>query len=379
MVEKNGELPICITGMAWTTSLGSDLDSVWEKLLDGHTGVSCIPSAYPLRNNLAAAVSNISLEYKENERQHILAVKTLVSALNHAHLGFNDKNIQIILGTSFGSHLDDPSFNSLHEWAVNISNEVEAYNPPISLTTACSSGSDSILVGAELIRNKKKDICVCGGVDILTNSKRLAHSALGTMSPNFLYAFDERHDGMLLGEGAGFLVLESYESAIRRSATIHGYLKGTGASNDASGMTSPDMTGDSIILSVQRALKDADLNVEDINIVNAHGSGTPVNDMVEKTSLHRLFGDGNKKPVVFATKGAFGHSLGATGILEAISVILALKDAKTPPIYGLQKPMEEFSLPLSIQQPHSFEGKIGASLTLGFGGFNTCLIFEGID
>ncbi|WP_369411272.1 beta-ketoacyl-[acyl-carrier-protein] synthase family protein [Polycladospora coralii] len=375
MVNKQTS-PICITGMAWHTALGSDLNEVWQKLLKGESGCKPVSSPFPLRNMRAGTIDFFSLDQQHRTRQHDLACTTIERVLEHAQLESESSAIRYILGTSYGSHLDEP-VDSLHTWAVEVGESLRTYHKPLSLTTACSSASDSILVGASLIESGESEICVCGGADIVTISKRLAHSALNTMSPTYLRAFDESHDGMLLGEGAGFLVLESQVSAERRNATIYGYLLGAGASNDASGMTSPDPSGESIQLAIKRAFQDSETSIEELAIINAHGSGTPVNDAVEQACFHLLFGEQSELPLVFATKGGFGHSLGATGALEAITVLLALNEKQIPPIFGLENPMHNFTLPLPINKPSSFTGSVGASLTLGFGGFNTCLLFQG--
>lgn len=378
MVIERDLSSIYVTGMAWTNALGSDLDQVWAKLLEGRTGMVQVPSPHPVRNTLAAVIPDLPLDMDPNERMLTLMSKTLRRALEDAGLRGDQPDIRYVFGTSYGAHLDDPETSSLHQWAVEAARELGACHPPLSLTTACSYGSDSILVAAELIRQGVADIVVCGGADLLTNSKRLGHTGLGTMSPHLLRAFDERHDGMLLGEGAGFLVMESKKSAKRRDARIHAEFMGAGSSNDAFGMTAPDMSGESIVMAVQRALKVSKIECGEIAVINAHGSGTPVNDAVEATSFARLFDGADRLPVVIATKGALGHSLGATGVLEVMTVVLALRDQRVPPIYGLEQRVPDFAMPLPIREPLSIEGSIGISLTLGFGGFNTCLVFKAI-
>jgi 3-oxoacyl-[acyl-carrier-protein] synthase II len=181
---------------------------------------------------------------------------------------------------------------------------------------------------------------------------------------------------MIPGEGAAFLVLESARSARRRSARISTVLRGAGSSNDAAGLTTPDPSGDSIILAVRRCLAASGRTEHDVAVVNAHATGTPINDAVETTSLRKLFARNENRPLVFATKGALGHSLGATGAIEAVSVVLALQERKVPPVHGLDFPIANFPLPLALGESISFSGNAGISLTIGFGGFNTCLLFE---
>jgi len=223
-------------------------------------------------------------------------------------------------------------------------------------------------------------------VDVVTPAKRLGHSALGTMSRGPLLAFDQAHDGMVPGEGAAVLVLESGRSAARRAAPVRAVLRGAGSANDAAGLTAPDRSGDSVVLAVRRCLAAGGRAAGEVAVLSAHATGTPINDEVESRSLAAVFGSGAPAPVVFATKGALGHSLGATGAIEAVSVLLALEHGAVPPVYGLTRPLPGFPLPLAAGRPVPLaagrpvpvDGMLGASLTIGFGGFNTCLLFEAV-
>jgi 3-oxoacyl-[acyl-carrier-protein] synthase II len=368
--------PIAITAMTWTTALGDELDAVWRRLLSGETGFSHVPCEGRVRNDLAATVPGVPLDLPPGVRMTSIALPALRRAMAGAHREAREPGVQLVLGTSLGAFLEDPA-PPLHGWADELASAVGASASPISLSTACSSGSDAILVGAELIRSGAARCCICGGVDILTTSKRLAHSALGTMSPTTLRAFDVRHDGMLLGEGAAFVVLDSEP---RASAPALAYLRGVGAANDASGMTTPDPSGRGARYAIERSLADAGLTADAIDVLNAHGSGTPLNDATEALALREVFvpagSASGARPIVFGTKGNFGHSLGATGTIEAIALILALRSGQVPPVAALEQPDPAFPLPLPKGEPLRAALRVGLSLTLGFGGFDTSLIFE---
>jgi 3-oxoacyl-[acyl-carrier-protein] synthase II len=369
-----GSSPVAVTAAAWTTPLGDDLARVWQRMLAGETGLAPAPLEARLRSHLVAAVPGV--RGTAAERMTALGLPALRRALAAAACDPADGDVVLVLGTSLGAFLEgDPGSAPLHAWADTLGREVGAARPPVSLSTACSSGSDAILVGAELIRAGAARRVVCGGVDVVTASKRLAHSALGTMSPSMLRAFDVRHDGTLLGEGAGFLVLEAEPAAstASRPAAL-ARLRGVGSANDAAGMTIPDAEALGARLAMARSLADAGLGPEAIGLVNAHGSGTLQNDATEARALREVFGD--HRPVVFATKGNFGHTLGATGILEAIAVVLALRTGQVPPVVGLEHPCPDLAFPLPVGRPLLCDARFGLSLTLGFGGFDTSLIFE---
>ncbi|TDD61594.1 beta-ketoacyl-[acyl-carrier-protein] synthase family protein [Kribbella antibiotica] len=361
---------VLVTGMAWDTALGADLDTVWAALLAGASGIRPVPSSHKLRNSSAAVVDDLPLDGDHRARQQALGLRTLRAAIADAGLKLDDPRLQLVAGTSYGPDLDAPA-ESLAQWGEDLA--AASGVPTVTLSTACSAGSDAVQVGAALVADGTTDICVVGGVDILTPAKRLGHSALGTMSPTTLRAFDSARDGMLLGEGAAFLVLESTASASARSARVYGAVTGAGSANDAHGATAPDPSGDTVVRAIETALRMAGRDASEVAVLNAHGSGTPVNDDVEAQSFRRLFSSG---PVVFATKGAFGHTLGATGALEAVAVLLALRDQRAPAVVGLTDPLPDFPLRLPVGEPMAFSGSVGLSVTLGFGGFNTCLVLE---
>lgn len=368
---------VLVTGMAWSTTLGSGLEQVWKRLLAGESGLRPVPSAHELRSSLAGPVGFPPSDWEPARRQVALTAGTVARALDDAGLSASSTDPCLVAGTSYGAHLDDVDTAGLHGWAVEAAAEAGIRRPPVSLSTACSSGSDAIAVGAAMIDSGAAEVCVCGGADILTPAKRLGHSALGTMSTTRLRSFDRNRDGTLLGEGAGFLVLESQTSARRRGVGGYAVLRGSGSSNDAAGMTSPDPSGEGVVLAVRRSLAHAERDPADVAAVSAHGSGTPVNDEVEEIAFTRLFSQG-PCPTVFATKGAFGHTLGATGAMEAITVVLALRDRRVPPISALEETSKTFPVPVPRQGPREIGAGVGLNLTLGFGGFNTSLVFEAV-
>ncbi|WP_381790198.1 beta-ketoacyl synthase N-terminal-like domain-containing protein [Streptomyces niveus] len=369
--------PVWVTGMAWSTALGTDLDAVWDALLDDASGFGDVPSPFPLRSARAAVVPGVPLSRSPWDRQRDIAGATLARALEDADVDVGDPRVLPVLGTSYGPHLEMPGATSLSRWSAAAARSAGCRAEPVTVTTACSAGSDAVLAGLGLLRAGAAEICVCGAADVLTLGKRLGHSRLGTMASGELRAFDTGRGGTLLGEGAAFLVLESAERARARGARAYGTVAGAGSSNDAASAVAPDPSGRNVVLAVRRALRDAGITAEDVAVVNAHGSGTAVNDDVEARAYTEVFANVPRPPVLFATKGALGHTLGATGAIEAVAVLKALGTGAVPPIHGLRAPLPQLGLPVPAKVPMKVGAGSGISVTLGFGGFDTCLVFQG--
>jgi 3-oxoacyl-[acyl-carrier-protein] synthase II len=323
---------------------------------------------------LAAPVATPASCRSAAQRLRWISETTIRQATAAAKLSATDPAMQLVIASEFGDQLDGSDGDgSLYRWTVDVAERLGAERPPVAVSTACAAGSDAILLGTELIRSGAASVCVCGGAEVLTDRKRAAHSALGTLSPTTLRPFDLRHDGMLPGEGAAFLVLESEESAQQRGVQVLARLRGVGSANDAAGMTSPDREGRGARLAIARALADAGIESRDVGLVKAHGSGTPANDQAERQAFRWVFGDG-RRPPVFGTKGVFGHALGAAGAMEAIALLLALRTNVVPPIVGLEAPDPEFPCPLVIGTRMDCSAEIGLSVSQGFGGCASCLV-----
>jgi 3-oxoacyl-[acyl-carrier-protein] synthase II len=363
-----------VTGMGWVTPLGDTMDSVWRRLIAGETAFTAVPDRWRLRNELAALVPEVRFDCSAAERLHCITRRALDLTIKDRGFDAGEVgDLSLVIGTSLAGYLDGPEEDIplLNLWAREVARAVGSNVEPIVVSTACSSGADAIAIGFELIRSGRVQRCVCGGADVVTSSKRIAHSMLGTMSPTRLRAFDIRHDGTLLGEGAAFLFLEAEATG----RMLYGTVRGVGAANDAVGLTAPDPSGAGARKAIERSLSVGGLRPEQIGVVNAHGSGTPLNDATEAEAFRMVF-DGSASPKFFATKGNLGHSLGATGAIEAIATILALNADEIPPIVELETPHPGIPFELVRGCSSRHHAAIGLSLTLGFGGFDTSLIFE---
>ncbi|MFC0057039.1 beta-ketoacyl synthase N-terminal-like domain-containing protein [Streptomyces actinomycinicus] len=368
---------VCITGIGWTTALGDGLDGVWQQLMNGRSGIRPLPADGPLPAPAAALLTDGVPAGPPSERQVRLAVTTASAALRHAGCPAGDVDT-LVLGSSLGPHLDDAAEIPPHTLTDTVARQLGVARSA-SVSTACSSGADALLAGAALLTGGEAERCLCGGIDLLTTGKLLGHQALGTLSASgTVRPFDTGRDGTLFGEGAGFLLLETRAAATARGARILGELAGWGASNDGTGPTAPDDTGAGAVLAVRRALARAGADPADIAVINAHGTGTLANDTAEAACYGTVFRD-EPGPVVFATKPAFGHTLGATGALEAVALLLALRHGTVPPLHQTRTVMPELTLPLAAGGGRKITGTLGISLTLGFGGFNTCLLLAATD
>ncbi|MFR9753619.1 beta-ketoacyl synthase N-terminal-like domain-containing protein [Nocardia sp. 004] len=367
--------PVAITGYAWSTPLGTGIDEVWSALLQGKGGLGPVPSPHQLRNLDAGLAAG--LDYTRTspaDRIVYLARHGFSAVLENAGLdaAASTKRWAVVLGTSFGASLDTEQ--GLFAWAEQSCAEF-GLPAPVVLSTTCSSGVDAISVGRDLVLAGLADVCLCGGIDVLTEAKRLGHSVLGTMSPHTVRSFDTSADGMLVSEGYGLVVLESDHHRRTRGGSVLGEMIGCGSSNDAAGLTELDPSGSYVARAIGLALREADAEPSDVAVVSAHATGTTINDYAEAHALGLAFGDTEPGPMVAATKGALGHSLGATGAVELIVTLQMLRTRQVPPVLGLREPRSELRLRVSATA-RTIEpgGDIGITVSLGFGGFNTCVV-----
>jgi len=259
--------------------------------------------------------------------------------------------------------------------------------PNSAIATACATGAHAIGDAARIIACGDADMMVAGGgessITRLGIGSFVACRAMTTQyndtPEKASRPYDEGRDGFLMGEGAGVVVLEDYESAKARGANILAELVGYGLSGDAYHITSPAPEGEGGFRAMQMALKKSGLKPSDIGYVNAHGTSTPMGDELEVRAVERLLGDHVTKAKMSSTKSATGHLLGAAGAMEAIFSILALRDKIAPPTLNLENPNVETELDLVPLAAKPFEGKAVMSNSFGFGGTNAALIFTEVE
>jgi len=342
-----------IAGMAWRVPFH---DQAWSRLLRGEHSFRAEPSNGRLRNALVARMPSAGTP----------AAKAMDLAMEAASEAMAEAGIPsvaaLVLGSSAGAWLESPSL-ALKDWAEAMGTSLGA-SIRIAVSTACSSGADAIGVGLELFRAGIEPV-LCVAADLATDTKRMAHSALATMTSSIPQPFGRGRDGMLLGDGGAAVVLGG--------ARTHGAVLGVGWSNDAYAATAPDPKGLGVRLAVRRALRDAGVEAKAISVIHAHGSGTEQSDSVEASAILDLF---QHHPIVFGTKSALGHSLGATGLVETVALLRALEGGVAPPTLGARDLDPACSIAVS-DRPQAIRGQgFGLNLTLGFGGFNSAVVVD---
>jgi 3-oxoacyl-[acyl-carrier-protein] synthase II len=366
---------IAITGMAWDTALGSGIEEVWHLVLAGADGFREFPSVVPVRSERAARLAAGPPAGSFHEQYVEVTAGTARRALADAGLA-DGTGCLLVLGTSLGPHADPPAAGSLYTWAEETGRRLGVATAPVAVSTACSAGSDALTVAATLIRAGRADRCLAGGVDLLSPAKLLGHSAMGVMSPTVLRPFDTGRDGTLPGEGAAVLVVERLSAARERGASVRGFLRGWGAATAGESLNEPDASGVTGAQAVLRSLGMGGRDPAEIAVISLHGTGTAANDDAEAEIVRRVFGAHAPGPVVLASKGAFGHTLGASGAIDTVLALLALRDRTAPPIAHLRTAPPDFPLPLPIGSPMAVPGEFALNLTLGIGGFTTCLLLQ---
>jgi 3-oxoacyl-(acyl-carrier-protein) synthase len=248
--------------------------------------------------------------------------------------------------------------------------------PNIAFSTACSSANMALGYAMDLIRQGEVDVMLAGGFDALAAITVAGFNVMRNVSPDRCTPFDRDRRGLVLGEGAAALVLESESHARKRGAVPLAEFMGYGASSDAHHMTAPDATARGPAMAMERALRDAGITTDDVDYVNAHGTGTTHNDAVEAKAIRRVFGERAGSLAVASTKGMHGHALGATGAIEAVSMVLSIRDAFVPPTLGFREGDAE-SAHLSISAvARPWPVAVALSNNLGFGG-NNCSVVIG--
>jgi len=411
---------VVVTGMGAISPVGLDVNTTWDAIVAGRSGVGPITrfDTTDYRTTIAAEVKGfdpkICIPAKEARRMDPFAQYALVAsheAVRSARLPTGNENgalgarTAVIIGSGIGGigttteqtlvlKERGPSRVSpflipmiLPETAASlVAIQFGFRGPNMAVTSACATGANAIGEAAEMIRRNAADIAVCGGaeagvvpISVAGFSIMRALSERNDEPERASRPFDRGRDGFVVGEGAGILVLEEMEHARARGATILAELIGYGSTDDAFHITAPDEDGAGAIACMKLALQNASLQPEQIGYINAHGTSTPLNDVAETKAIKAVFGDYAYRCPVSSTKSMTGHLLGAAGALEAVLSILALRNQILPPTINLDEPDAECDLDYVPHRARSGSFEYAISNSFGFGGHNVCLVFRKLE
>ncbi|MCK4315396.1 MAG: beta-ketoacyl-ACP synthase II [Anaerolineae bacterium] len=405
---------VVITGLGAVTPLGNDVPTTWEALVAGRSGIGPITcyDASDMDVQIAAEVKDFTpvplfgrRKARRNDRFTLFALEAARQAVADAGLEFDNGLKQVtgvFIGTAIGGILtllknydvlqkSGPRRVSPFMVPMMMPNAASGTvaityglrGPNLSIASACATGSHAIGEAAEVIRRGDAEAMLCGGSEaVITPLTLSAFKNMGAISTRndepqrACRPFDAGRDGFVLGEGAGVLVLESLEYARRRVAHIHAELVGYGASADAFHVTAPDETGAGAALAMELALQDAGLSPEEVDYINAHGTGTLLNDRMETRAIRTVFGPHAGRLVVSSTKSMLGHLMGAAGAVETIACVKSLESGWVHPTVNYETADPECDLDYVPNQARQTWPRVALSNSFGFGGHNGCLVFR---
>ncbi len=405
---------VVVTGLGMLTPLGVSVPSTWDGILNGRSGIKMIThfdaSAYPTRFS-GPVPSFDSTEYmsakdiRKFDTFVLYGAAAATQAINDAQLVITEENkhrIGVAIGSGIGGiPLIEKTVKLLLEGgprrispffipgvivnmvAGQVSIQHNLCGPNIALATACTTGTHCIGLAGRMIQYGDADVMLAGGAEMAASPSGIggfcASRALSTRNDAPEKAsrpWDRDRDGFVLGDGSGVLVLEEYEYAKRRGAKIYAELSGFGMSADAYHITAPLPDGSGFSHSMLNAIKDAAINLDQVDYINAHGTSTPVGDEIEAISIKKAFGDHAYRLAVSSTKSMTGHLLGAAGAIEAIFSVLAIRDQIAPPTINLDNPGENCDLDFVPHTARRMKIDTVLSNSFGFGGTNGTLVFR---
>jgi nodulation protein E len=399
-----GVTRVVVTGLGAVTPLGHTAATYWANLKQGVSGLGPITltvTPEELSQKVAAEVKDFDplKHFEERElstldRVSQLAVVAAREAIAHAAITFDmplSLRTATIIGTGVGGQTTlDESFRRVYREnrarvfpltipklmanapASQISMFCGLRGPAFAVASACASATHAIGIAFQMVRSGQVDCAVTGGTEAcITFGTLRGWEAMRVMAPDACRPFSIDRKGLILGEGAAMLVLEPLERARARGAQIFGEIVGFGMSADAADLTAPDLGG--MTRAMEGALSDGKLNAQDIQYVNAHGTGTAVNDATETQALHQVFGAYALKLAVSSTKSMVGHALGAAGALEMVAMLLTVRESVVPPTIGYLGPDPACDLDYVPNEARAMSIDAAISNSFAFGGLNAVL------
>jgi len=398
---------VVITGLGSVSSMGLDTPRFRASLEAGRPGIRALAGEYPegLKVKIGAQVENFrpeahfpASELPLLDRHSQFAVVAAREAV--ADAGLNDGQIRraaAVIGSGCGGkETDEITYQQLYREGRKrahpltiprgmpsaASSQVSMYlgiaGPVFTVASACSSANHAVIQAAMMIRAGLVDVAVAGGADApFTYGLLKAWEAVRVLSNDTCRPFSSDRSGLVLGEGAGVVVLESQSHAHARSARILAELVGCGMSADAGHVTDPSVDG--AVRAMTAALRNAELEPSAVDYVSAHGTGTRVNDVMETAALHQLFGEHVQRLAVSSTKSMHGHALGAAGALELVATVLAMRHSLIPPTANFTTPGEGCDLDYVPNTPREMAISVALSNSFAFGGLNAVLVVRSVS
>lgn len=406
---------VVITGLGVVTSLGEVADQVWEAVCAGKSGIRPITrfdtSKYPVRFGGECTDFDVTRygidarEAKRLDRFGQFGIAASISAVKDSGIDFAAENREragVMIGSGIGGIETLEEQNKVlvqrgpgrvspftvprlmvNAASGNVSILFGIQGPNSAVATACATGANAIGDAARFIEWDLADIMIAGGSEAalceLGMSSFCAARALSTRNDAPEQAsrpWDSARDGFVMSEGAGVVVLEEYEHAVRRGARIYAELAGYGMSGDAFHITAPEEEGRGAALAMRRALSDAGVNPDVVDYVNAHGTSTPLGDIAETKAIKTVFGDHARKLAISSTKSQLGHSLGASGGVECVVAAFAVHRNLMPPTINLEHPDPECDLDYIPNTARDRKVTYAMSNSFGFGGHNASLLLK---
>ena len=403
---------VVVTGVGAVSPVGNDAETTWKNLVDGVCGIEEI-SAFDtsdLKVHIAGTVKNFDpTEYieKRDVKKTDLYCQYAIAAAQQAVddskiLGTVDENrLGVYIGAGIGGlNTFVENTVALHENGPrkispffipkmigniatgNVAIRFNAKGVSLSVMSACATGTNSIGEAFHAIKDGYADAIIAGGAEAVVAPLTIAGfqnmKALST-NPDPKKAsrpFDKNRDGFVMGEGAGILVLEEYEHAKARGAKIYAEFAGYGNTCDAHHVTAPDPEGAGLARAIEIAFDEAKISDDAQVYINAHGTSTHLNDLTETLAIKKALGSKAYDASISSTKSMTGHMLGATGAIEAIAAVLAIRDGIIPPTINLDEPDEELDLDYTPNKAKKRNVDVAASTSLGFGGHDACVVFK---
>jgi 3-oxoacyl-(acyl-carrier-protein) synthase len=378
---------VVVTGIGLVTPLSpfGTIGDFWIALCSGTDAVRRMPS--PLldtgREWLMAEI-DVPDYVRPEEKYFYLADHAMRMTVSDAKL--ENRHAGLSVGTVLGNILSKQrrlmnagngpkrELESLSYLVPYLAAKHEFGGPQLTISTACASGTDAIGVAARKVMSGKTDVMIAGGVDVLSDFALTGFHSLQALTETKVRPFDKNRSGLALGEGAAFIVLESEEHAMQRGANVYGKVLGYSSRLDAHHLTAPHREGRGLAAAIKQALLQAGLGPAGIGYINAHGTGTVYNDLMETVVIKKVFGDYAYGIPVSSTKSMVGHSFGAAGAVETICCLLSIKNKMIPPTINYEERDPECDLDYVPNKSRQRDVRVAMSLSAGFGGQNSAII-----